>query len=412
MIRIIKSSNRAAVEELLTRHAARRSEVERRVRGIISAVRKNGDAAVQRYARRFDGWDGAMELTPDEVAREARRTSSDVRAAIRAAARNIRLVARAQVPATRRTTVAPGIVIEHRVTPLERVACYVPAGRYPLPSSLLMTAIPARAAGVPEVVVACPRPTPEICAAAVEAKVDRFFRVGGAHAVAGLAYGTKTLPRVDKIVGPGSAYVAAAKTLVSQDCSIDFHAGPSEIVIISRRGRAAWLAADLLAQAEHDVDARAILVTPNARLAEAVQRAVAARMPAEGPAREAIAHNGGIIVVNDLDEALDLAARLAPEHLECDDAAVAARVRCAGTVFVGPHAAQALGDYATGSNHVLPTGGVARFRGGLSAADFVRVMSVQHISARGLKALAPTVVALAVAEGLTAHAASVIVRVS
>lgn len=412
MIRIIKGSDRRAVDELLTRHVARRGEVERRVRAIIAAVRRQGDAAVERYAKRFDGLSCAMEMTRDELAAEAARTTREVRAAIKAAARNIRLVARAQVPATRRTTVAPGIVIEHRVTPLECVGCYVPAGRYPLPSSLLMTAIPARVAGVAEVVVACPRPSPEICAAALEAKVDRFFRVGGAHAVAALAYGTDAFPRVDKIVGPGSAYVAAAKSLVSQDCSIDFHAGPSEIVIISQRGRAAWLAADLLAQAEHDVDARAILVTPSARLAAAVQRAVEKQMPAEGPSREAIARNGAILLVDSLDDALALAARIAPEHLECDDAKVAARVRCAGTVFVGPHAAQALGDYATGSNHVLPTGGVARFRGGLSAADFVRVMSVQHISARGLKSLAPTVVALARAEGLGAHAASVTIRLS
>lgn len=412
MIRIIKGSDRRAVDELLSRHVARRGEVERRVRTIIAAVRRRGDAAVERYARRFDGLSGGMEMTREEVAAEAARTSREVRAAIKTAARNIRQVARAQVPVARRTTVAPGVVIEHRVTPLERVACYVPAGRYPLPSSLLMTAIPARVAGVLEVVVACPRPSPEICAAALEARVDRFFRVGGAHAVAALAYGTGAFPRVDKIVGPGSAYVAAAKSLVSQDCSIDFHAGPSEIVIISQRGRSAWLAADLLAQAEHDVDARAILVTPNARLAAAVQRAVEKQMPAEGPAREAIARNGAIVLVESLDAALELAARIAPEHLECDDAKVAARVRCAGTVFVGPHAAQALGDYATGSNHVLPTGGVARFRGGLTAADFVRVMSVQHISARGLKSLAPTVVALARAEGLTAHAASVTIRVS
>lgn len=412
MIRIIKASDTRAVDDLLNRHVARRTEVERRVRGIIATVRRHGDTAVTRYARRFDGLAGTIEMSRDEVAAEARRTSRDVRAAIKAAARNIRQVARAQVPATRRTTVASGVVIEHRVTPLARVACYVPAGRYPLPSSLLMTAIPARVAGVAEVVVACPRPSPEICAAALEARVDRLFRVGGAHAVAGLAYGTATLPKVDKIVGPGSAYVAAAKSLVSQDCSIDFHAGPSEIVIVSRTGRAAWIAADLLAQAEHDVDARAVLITPSRRLAEAVQRAVERSMPAEGPARESIERNGGIVVVENIDAALELAARLAPEHLVCDDAKVAARVQCAGTVFVGAHAAQALGDYATGSNHVLPTGGAARFRGGLSAADFVRVMSVQHISQRGLRSLAPTVVALAQAEGLGAHARSVTVRLS
>ena len=286
------------------------------------------------------------------------------------------------------------------MTPLRRVGCYVPAGRYPLPSSLLMTAIPARVAGVPEVVVVCPNPGPATLAAAAIADVARVFRLGGAQAVAALAYGTETVPRVDKIVGPGSAWVAAAKTRVSADCPIDFHAGPTEIVIVAAHGETRWIAADLIAQAEHDPDARAVVLTPDRRFAARIARRVETQLPADGPARASIERNGVIVVTGSLDEAVDLANDIAPEHLVCLDEDVAARATRAGAVFVGPHAAQAAGDYATGSNHVLPTGGAARFRGGLSASDFVHVHSVQRITRAGLEALAPTVLTLAEAEGL------------
>jgi histidinol dehydrogenase len=307
---------------------------------------------------------------------------------------------------------APGVSVEQRVVPLDRVGCYVPAGRYPLPSSLLMTALPAGAAGVAEVIAVCPRPAPVVMAAALEAGVSRLFRVGGAHAVAALAYGTRTIPRVDKIVGPGNRYVAAAKALVASDCGIDFYAGPTEIVIVAARGPAAWIAADLIAQAEHDPDARAVLITPSRTLASRVAAQVAARMPAEGPARAALRAHGGIILTRSTAEAIDLANAAAPEHLVVDDDRMAARVRCAGSLFVGGWSAQVAGDYAIGSNHVLPTAGAARVRGGLSAADFVRQITVQRLTRAGLRRIGPSVIDLATAEGLAAHARSVAVRLT
>jgi histidinol dehydrogenase len=247
-------------------------------------------------------------------------------------------------------------------------------------------------------------------AAALEAGVSRLFRIGGAHAVAALAYGTATVPRVDKIVGPGNRWVSAAKALVASDCGIDFYAGPTEIVIVASRGPAEWVAADLIAQAEHDPDARAVLITPSRRLAASVARVVAARVPAEGPARAALRAHGGIIVTRSIGEAMDLANAAAAEHLVVDSDEVAAQVRCAGSLFVGAWSAQVAGDYAIGSNHVLPTAGTARVRGGLSAADFVRQVTVQRVTRAGLRRIGPSVVALAYAEGLTAHAESIAVR--
>jgi histidinol dehydrogenase len=410
VIRVINGGDETSVAALLDRGPRRDLAFERRVARIVSDVRRRGDCALLSYAKRFDGLTGDVEVTRAEMQRGAASVGSDVRRAITAAARNIRHVARRQVPRGWTTSPVAGITIEQRVTPLERVGCYVPGGRYPLPSSLLMTAIPARVAGVREIIVVCPRPDPTVMAAALEAGVTRLLRLGGAHAVAALAYGTETVPRVDKIVGPGNAYVAAAKAMVASDCAIDFFAGPSEILILSTSGRAAWIAADLLAQAEHDEDARAILVTPSRPLARAVAAEIARQMPADGPARAAIARNGGIIVTESLDDAVDLSERMAPEHVVCDSSAVARRLQRAGTVFVGQHSVQASGDYITGSNHVLPTRGAARGRGGLSAADFVRLTTVQRLSRSGLRRVAPHAIALAEAEGLRAHAASVRIR--
>ena len=237
-----------------------------------------------------------------------------------------------------------------------------------------------------------------------------MFRVGGAHAVAALAYGTRTIPRVDKIVGPGNRYVSAAKALVASDCGIDFHAGPTEIVIVAARGPAAWIAADLIAQAEHDPDARAVLITPSRTLATRVALEVEAQMPKDGPVREALRAHGGIIVTSSTSEAMELANAAAPEHLVVDADRIAAMVRCAGSVFVGPWSAQVAGDYAIGSNHVLPTAGAAKARGGLSAADFVRQITVQRVTRSGLRRIGDTVMTLAAAEGLHAHAASVGIR--
>ena len=410
MIRIVDGTNRRAVHALLASERVRDASTDRRVARIVADVREGGDAALERYARRFDNIEGPLEISADEMREAAARVPRPVRAALRAAARNIRAVATRQVPRGWRARIDRGVTVEQRVIPLDRVGCYVPGGRYPLPSSLLMTALPARAAGVAEIIVACPRPEPIVMAAARAADITRLFRMGGAQAIAALAYGTRTVPRVDKIVGPGNRYVAAAKAIVAADCAIDFYAGPTEIVIVSDTGTPEWISADLIAQAEHDPEARAIFITTNRRLASRVSRAVAKRMPASGPARESLARHGGIIIATNRSEATRLANLAAPEHLVCDDERVADGVLCAGAIFIGSYTAQVAGDYAIGSNHVLPTSGAARFRGGLHAADFVRVTTVQRMTRQGLTRLAPTVTALARQEGLEAHALSIEVR--
>jgi histidinol dehydrogenase len=411
MIRIVASSNRTAVAALLAAARIRDRETEARTAAIVDGVRSGGDRALRRFATELDGLSGALEVPRAEWDRQARTVQAPVRRAIRGAARAIRRVAKAQVPTGWRVTVAPGIVVEQRVVPLSRVGCYVPAGRYPLPSSLLMNAIPARAAGVPEIVVACPRPDATVFAAAIEAGVDRFFRVGGAHAVAAMAYGTRTVPRVDKIVGPGNRWVSAAKSLVSADCGIDFYAGPTEVLIVASKTPPAWVAADLIAQAEHDPDARAVCITTSRALAERIAAHVAAQVPAEGPARISLKKHGGIIVASSTSEAVALANACASEHLVVETDAVAKRIRNAGAIFVGPWTAQVAGDYAIGSNHVLPTAGAGRYRGGLNAADFVKLVSVQRLSEHGLRRLASTITTLARAEGLEGHARSIEVRV-
>ena len=408
--RIIESVDAREVTRLVERRVRRSVGIARTVARIVERVRRDGDAAVAAYARRFDRLAGPVEVTSDEMREAARDVPGDVRRAIAIAARNIGQVATRQVPRAWSFTPSAGVRVAQRVLPLDRVGCYVPGGRYPLPSSLLMTVIPARVAGVREIIAVCPRPDATIMHAAHAAGVSRLFRLGGAHAIAALAYGTDTIPAVDKIVGPGNAFVAAAKALVSADCAIDFHAGPSEIVVVSTSGRPAWIAADLIAQAEHDPDARAILLTPSRRLASAVGRELAKQMPDDGPAAHALRVNGGIIRTRTIGEAIAVCERMAPEHVVCDTAAMAARITRAGTVYVGDFSAQASGDYATGSNHVLPTSGAARARGGLSAADFVRVSTVQRLSAAGIRRIGPAAVALANAEGLSAHARSIQLR--
>ncbi|HEX5109740.1 MAG TPA: histidinol dehydrogenase [Vicinamibacterales bacterium] len=409
-MKIIQSTSRRAVEALLSPSRSRDAATETRVARIVADVRRGGDRALMRYARALDNLDGPIEIGMEEMRTAAAALPASVRGAIRTAARNIRTVARRQAPRGWRVRVAPGVSVEQRVIPLDRVGCYIPGGRYPLPSSLLMTAIPAAAAGVKEIVAVCPRPEPAVMAAALEAGVSRLFRIGGAHAVAALAYGTATVPRVDKIVGPGNRYVSAAKALVAADCGIDFHAGPTEIVVVASRGPAEWIAADLIAQAEHDPDARAVLITANRRLADRVAAEVETRAPASGPARASLRAHGGIIVTTSMREAIALANEAAAEHLVVESEALARQVRCAGSLFVGPWSAQVAGDYAIGSNHVLPTAGTARARGGLSAADFVRQVTVQRLTRSGLERIGTSVVALAYAEGLTAHAESVAIR--
>ena len=423
-MRIIRSSDREVLEQFASRDEARNGNVERQAARIVSDVRRRGDVAVREWTekledrlRRRNGVTTpavtarkTTQLSTAEIKRGWAATPEPVRNAIRLAVKNLESVATRQVPRPFVVNVGPGHAIEQRVQALSRVGCYVPGGRYPLPSTLLMTAVPARVAGVKDIVVTCPRPTPVVLAAALEAGATEVYEVGGAQAIGALAYGTETIARVDKIVGPGNAWVAAAKAFVSRDCPIDLHAGPSEIVVCSDRGRPEWIAADLIAQAEHDPAARAIFVTTKTRLAQAVSVEVDRQMPATGPAAASIARNGAIVVARTRREAVAVVNRLAPEHLVIDAEDNPDLYRAAGTIFVGEFSVQAAGDYCTGSNHVLPTGGAARFRGGLSASDFVRVFSVQTLTERGLARIGPSVIALAEAEGLTGHANSVRVR--
>jgi histidinol dehydrogenase len=410
VIRVVSSTNRRAVDGLLSAARIRDRATEKRAAAIIARVRRGGDAALKRLAEELDGNPGPLEVPRRRWEREAAGLPRKVRAAITRAADHIRSVARRQVPTAWRHAVAPGINVEQRVVPLDRVGCYVPAGRYPLPSSLLMTAIPARAAGAREIVVCCPRPDAAVFAAAIAAGAHRLFRIGGAQAIAALAYGTATVPRVDKVVGPGNRWVSAAKALISNDCAIDFYAGPTEILIVTATGPARWIAADLIAQAEHDPDARAVLITTNARLAKQVAREVEEQMPSTGPARRSLSTHGGVIVCRSMNEAVELTNRAAVEHVVAGDERIARQVVNAGAVFVGSWTAQVAGDYAIGSNHVLPTAGAARFRGGLNAADFVKLVSIQRVNQRGLKSIAGTITTLARAEGLEAHARSIELR--
>ena len=409
-LRIVESSDTRSLRRLLAPAAREDAALDRRVRAIVDAVRTQGDRALERFARRLDGVSPPLEVSRTEMETAAGRVDPPVRKAIAQAADAIARVAFRQIPPHWDLLVAPGVSVEQRVEPLARVGCYVPGGRFPLPSSLLMTAVPARVAGVREIIAVCPRPEPPVMAAALEAGVTRLFRIGGAQAIGALAFGTARVPRVDKIVGPGNRYVAAAKALVAGRCAIDFYAGPTEIVIVAGAGSPGWIAADLVAQAEHDPAARAIFITWSRSLARRVA-AIATRASERNPiVRQSFASHGAVVIVKNEDEGMELANRFAPEHLVVDRESLIRRPITAGAVFIGPYSAQAAGDYAIGSNHVLPTAGAARFRGGLSAADFVRVMSVQRVTKPGLQALAQTIVPLARAEGLDAHAASIEIR--
>jgi histidinol dehydrogenase len=405
MIKILDYSD---ARTFITRKTVRLEEAERVVAPILADVRRRGDAALLEYALKFDGFTGASVRTP--VSGEL---TPEVESAVAVAAGNIREYAKSQLPVEKFADLSDGRRLGNLVRPLDAMGAYVPAGRYPLPSTLMMTVIPAQVAGVATVCVACPNPSPEIMGLAKWLGVTHLFRMGGAHAIAALAYGTETVPRVDRIVGPGNIYVAAAKKLVCGEVGIDFVAGPTEIVIIAAEGTPRWLAADMLAQAEHDVDASAILLTTSRSLAQAVAAEIECQLailPTSAVAKPSIENNGAIILVDTLERAVAISNALAPEHLALYDAGLLPAIRHAGSVFLGPSSPEAAGDYASGPNHVLPTSGAARLRGGLSAADFVKVISVQELTPVGLAKLASSVTTLARAEGLEAHARSVEVR--
>jgi len=405
MIRILEDKD---AQSLIERKAVRLEEAERIVAPILADVRERGDAALLDYARKFDRFEGDSVRVHVTGGLEPK-----FRRAVEAAAKNIREYAQAQLPREWSLDYADGRRLGQLVRPLDAMGAYVPAGRYPLPSTVLMTVIPAQVAGVATICVACPNPSVEILGIAHWLGVTHMFRMGGAQAIAALAYGTETVPKVDRIVGPGNIYVAAAKKLIAGETGIDFVAGPTEIVIIAADGNPRWIAADLLAQAEHDVDASAILLTTSRSLAEAVAAEVErqlAILPTAHVARPSIEVNGAIVVVETLERAVEISNALAPEHLALHDGSLLAKIRHAGAVFVGPFSPEAAGDYASGPNHVLPTSGAARLRGGLSAADFVKVIAVQELTHEGLERLTPAITRLARAEGLEAHARSVEVR--
>lgn len=417
-MKLIKTSGRNVVDaEQLLKQLERRGgsaidTVLPAASKIVTDVRRNGDRALKKYAMKFDGHtkQTSLQISREEMQQALQETPAKLREAIRRAADNIRTFAERQLPQEWNFSPADGLKTGVAIRPLEATGCYVPSGRYPLPSTLLMTVIPAQVAGVKRIVVVSPKPARETLAAAALLNVEHFYRIGGAQAIAALAYGTESIARVDRIVGPGNLYVTAAKKLVAFDCSIDMLAGPTEIIVTSDKGTPAAIASDLIAQAEHDPETLPIFVTTSATLAKEVIAETKLRTKANPIARESIVRNGLVFLTKTVEEARAITNRLAPEHLTVDTAADLAWVTNAGSVFVGEYSPQPMGDYVSGPNHTLPTGGMARVRGGLSVMDFVKVITVQQYSKAGLRQLGPTAIALAEAEGLHGHAEAIRTR--
>jgi len=411
------AATEAVLQQLEVRGSANTAKVDDVVQQILAAVRERGDAAVREFSAKFDGLpeDQPLLVTRDEMQAAWDATSEELRAAMRLAQANIRAFAEKQLPRAFSFRPSNGMEVGQIVRPLASVGCYVPGGRYPLPSTLLMTTTPAQVAGVERIVVCSPKPATETLAAAWLASQDaagimEFYRIGGAQAIAALAFGTDTIAPVAKIVGPGNLYVTAAKLAVSQHCGIDMPAGPTEIVVTSETGDPSGIAADLVAQAEHDPEALAVLITTNADLAEEVALE-SKRLAQQNPiAQESLAAQGYAFITSTIDEARALTNRLAPEHLTVDAGADLRWVQNAGSVFVGHYTPQSMGDYISGPNHVLPTGRNGRIRGGLSVLDFVKIITVQQYTLDALREVGPHTITLAEAEGLTAHADSVRVR--
>jgi histidinol dehydrogenase len=419
-IRILEGPTRADfVTALAERGATDLAEIEPAVRRIVTDVRRNGDRALRRYASRWDklGKGEALRVPEEELYEAWERTDPELRSAIEHAAGNIRRFAEWQGPRSPKDNntsgwmreIEPGVSVGQLVRPLASVGCYVPGGRYPLPSTLLMTVIPAQVAGVEQIRVASPRPAQATLAAAAFLGVREFYRVGGAQAVAALAYGTNSIPRVDKIVGPGNRYVTAAKKMVAFDCAIEFLAGPTEAVIISADGDPNCIASDLVAQAEHDPDALCVFITTSRALAKKVQSDVQRRTRTNPIAAQSLSGRGAILLVTSLEQAVELSNQIAPEHLTIP-ATLAPKVQHAGAVFLDEFTPQAAGDYISGPNHVLPTGAMARVRGGLSVNDFVRVIGCQQVSREGIRRIGAAGITLATSEGLMGHADAFRVR--
>jgi histidinol dehydrogenase len=411
MIKILPSSE---ASKLLTRRKTRLTEAEATVAPILEAVRKRGDKAVLEYARKFDGYKSKSLAVPKATLEAAAaRLTPAFRAAVGTSESNVREFALRQLPRDHQKLLKPGLSLGQIVRPLDTVAAYIPGGRYPLPSTLIMTVVPAQVAGVPKICACSPSAVDEVFGTAHMLNVSQVFQMGGAQAIAAFAYGTQTVPRADRIVGPGNIYVAAAKKLLCGETGIDFIAGPTEILIIAADGDPRFIAADMLAQAEHDVDASAILLTTSQSLAQEVAHHIDAQLltlDTAPVASVAIKRNSAIIVTRSLDEAIELSNAFAPEHLSIPDDSLLKKIRHAGSIFIGPFSPEAAGDYAAGPNHVLPTNGAARIRGGLSVADYVKVITVQQLTKTALRNLSPAITTLARAEGLEAHARSTEIR--
>jgi len=401
-------------------------DVDQAVRAIIADVRSNGDRALIELSRKFDRIDlEKIGLRVSATELDAATAACDKRAldALKLARDRIEAYHKRQKPADDRFTDALGVELGHRWSAIEAVGLYVPGGTAAYPSSVLMNAVPAKVAGVPRVVMVVPAPdgklSPLVLAAATLAGVDEIYRIGGAQAVAALAYGTATIKPVSKIVGPGNAYVAAAKRVVFGTVGIDMIAGPSEVLILAdKSGNPDWIAADLLAQAEHDTAAQSILITDDTALADAVEKAVTAQLttlPRSAVAGASWRDFGAVIMVRHLDDAVPLVDALAPEHLEIETAdpeRLSTKIRNAGAIFLGAHTPEAIGDYVAGSNHVLPTARSARFSSGLGVLDFMKRTSILKCGPDQLAALGPSAIALGEAEGLDAHARSVAIRLN
>jgi histidinol dehydrogenase len=420
MIPIFRSTDSKNLKRVLRSGETQLKRAEAAARRILNDVRCEGDNALRRWTLELDKTDLAsagFTVRRREIVNSYKHVPEGFVDALQAAARNIRKAAREQLPRSWRITNGAGIEVGQIVRPLDCVACYVPGGRFPLPSTVLMSVVPAQVAGVREIVITSPHPAPAVLVAADVLGIKKIFRLGGAQAIGAFAYGTESVPRADKIVGPGNRFVAAAKKLVAGDCGIDFVAGPTELVVVGSAGNPEWIASDLLAQAEHDPDAIAIFLTPSRRLALEVQAAVErVLLQVFGGdacvASKALSSHGAVIVTKDLEEAIELVNMFAPEHLTLLDnaARMLDRVRAAGSIFLGGTSPVAAGDYASGTNHILPTAGAARLRGGLSAADFVKTISVQELTTQGLGRIRKTVTTLANTEGLKAHAYSIETR--
>jgi histidinol dehydrogenase len=416
-MRIVRLTS-ALEKKLLRARQEHDAEAERIASKIVGDIRRRGDMALFAWVKKLDDIDLRREslwIAEGEIHAARKQVSSDFLRAVEHAARNVRRVAEKQLPKPWTMEVEPGVKIGQLVRPIDAIGCYIPGGRFALVSTMVMTVVPAKIAGVRHIQVACPRPNAALLAAAGVLGVTRVARMGGAQAIAALAYGTKRVARVEKIFGPGNRFVTAAKQLVSSDCAIDLPAGPTEAIVLAATGKPRWIAADLLAQAEHAPDAGSYLVTTSTSLARQVQTEVACQLqqlPTTNPAQVSIKRTGAILVAPSLHAACEFVNRFAPEHLSLpgNGETLLKKIRATGTVLLGPWGAQPLGDYASGSNHVLPTGGWARKRGGLSTADFVKCISVQTIGRQGFELLAGTVETLATSEGLMAHRNAVRVR--